>query len=150
MEIKTKLLYLDVKNTNGRIYTQKCALKMMEQFNAYVHNTGALLGELGYPEKFEITLSNVSHKVKSLSLDLDKNYLEGTIEILEETPNGQKVLRALGWTTEKFDDLFAVRPRGSGIVEETGEIDYESYKLYTFDIIPKNQDAFKNVEDKLK
>ena len=145
MEITGKLLYFDRKNRNGRVYTQKCALDIMQQFGELAHNGTTMLGEFGYPEnRAEVALANVSHRIKSLHLDVDNKCIEGTIEILEGTPNGQKVLRALGWTTAKFEDLFVVRPRGTGTVNENGEV--ENYKLYSFDIISKDIDAFKEKE----
>jgi hypothetical protein len=66
MEITGKLMYFDKKNQNGRIYTQKCALDIMKQFGELAHKGTTMLGELGYPEdRSEVSLGNVSHRVKS-------------------------------------------------------------------------------------
>lgn len=137
------LVYSDVKNANGRIYTKDCMMDMLHQAIEDVKD-GCLLGEFGYGSQPEVNLGNVSHKVTEVRLNPYNDSLEGTIEILE-TPKGKQILKMLNENDYKFDDLFVVRPRGTGTVNEKGEV--ENYTLYSFDVIFKQEDAF-NVREK--
>lgn len=129
----------DKKNKNGRIYTKECGLEILKQAQENIKD-GNLLGEFGYPDRSETNLGNVSHRVIDMKYNPFTNSLEGTIEILE-TPKGQQILKMLKENQYKFEDLFVVRPRGTGTVNEKGEV--ENYTLYSFDVIFKQEDAFK-------
>ena len=140
MKVTGKFIVFDQKNKNGRIYTKECGSAIMQQFNKLAHEGQMILGEFGYPEnRFEVSLGNVSHRVDSLEFDMLNNCLRGTIEILE-TPKGKQILKMLNENGYKFEDLFVVRPRGTGTVNEKGEV--ENYTLYSFDVIFKQEDAF--------
>jgi len=140
MKVTGKFMYFDQKNKNGRIYTKECGSAIMQQFNKLAHEGQMVLGEFGYPEdRVQVSLGNVSHRVDSLELDLLNNCLKGTIEILD-TPKGNQILKMLKENDYKFEDLFVVRPRGTGTVNEKGEV--ENYTLYSFDVIFKQEDPF--------
>lgn len=143
-ELTGKFLYCDVKNANGRIYTKKCVLGALEHPNEDIRQ-GNLLGELGYPDRPETSLRNVSHRVVDLKYNHNDNSLEGTIEILDGTPKGKELLKMINNDPKRFDELFVIRPRGTGIVNEKGEV--ENYTLYSFDIMSREKDAF-NVREK--
>lgn len=67
------------------------------------------------------------------------NSVEGTIEILA-TSSGNRVMNMIKNDPKKFEELFVIRPRGTGIVNERGEV--ENYTLYSFDVISRDKDAF--------
>ena len=137
------LLYYDVKNSNDRIYTKECAARIVEQSKEDIEK-GNLLGELGFPERFEVSLGHVSHRVCEIHLNEENKSIEGTIEILKGTPKGQYILKLLEESNCKFEDMFVIRSRGTGTVNpKTKEI--ENYTLYTFDVILKEDDAFKTM-----
>lgn len=145
---RTKLtgtfLYCDVKNANGRIYTSKCAIEMLE--NAFENmREGNLLGELEYPNRPETNLGNVSHRVIDMKFNPINKSVEGTIEIFEGTPRGKKLMDLIDGDPNKFNELFVIRPRGTGTVNEKGEV--ENYTLYSFDVVSRDKDAF-NVREK--
>ena len=77
-----------VENRNGRIYEEAQYLKHLEYLKTDCAN-GNLLGELDHPERFEVSLNNVSHRVTDLWYDQAKRQVLGRIEILEGTPKGQ-------------------------------------------------------------
>ena len=141
--ITGKFLYCDVKNANGRIYTKECAFDILQQAKKDIDEEN-LLGELGYSDRPEIALKNVSHRVSDIKFDPINNALEGTIEIFEGTPKGKQLLEMIDNDLQKFNELFVIRPRGTGTVNEKGEV--ENYTLYSFDIVEREKDAF-NIEE---
>jgi len=143
IKISGTFLYFDTKNGNGRIYPQKLAGDILSALQNDIKN-GNVLGELGFPERFEVSLANVSHIVEEVHFNSKQNSIEGTIRVLEGTPNGNRLLNMIDYDPEKFNKMFVVRSRGAGTVNENGEV--ENYKLYSFDIIPKDQDSFKNIQ----
>jgi len=136
--ITGKFLYCDVKNANGRIYTKECALGILQHAHKDILD-GNLLGELGYPDRPETSLANVSHRIVDMWMNPNDNSVEGTIEILA-TPSGNRVMNMIKNDPKKFEELFVIRPRGTGIVNERGEV--ENYTLYSFDIVSRDKDAF--------
>ena len=137
IKLTANLLYYDQKNLNGRIYTKEMAEKIVEQFE---NRDGEMFGELGYPDRFEVLLTQVSHKVEEIHLDEENKAIVGTIKILD-TPKGKIVKEMLG-----TDDYIGItcRPRGSGTVNENSEI--EDYTLYSFDLV-SGPDAFANIKE---
>jgi len=79
---------LGVENRNSRIYSEQSYLPHLEYLKKDIA-TGNLLGELDHPERFEVALSNVSHRVTDLWYDQQNRQIKGRIEILEGTPKGQ-------------------------------------------------------------
>ena len=137
IKLTANLLYYDQKNLNGRIYTKELAEKIVEQFE---NRDGEMFGELGYPDRFEVLLTQVSHKVEEIHLDEENKAIVGTIKILD-TPKGKIVKEMLG-----TDDYVGItcRPRGSGTINENSEI--EDYTLYSFDLV-SGPDAFANIKE---
>jgi hypothetical protein len=48
----------------------------------------------------------------------------------------------------RFNELFVVRPRGTGEVNKNKEV--TNYKIISFDIVPKDTDAFTDADKPLK
>jgi len=130
------LLHYGEKNLNGRIYTKEMAERIVEQFE---NRDGEMFGELGYPDRFEVLLTQVSHKVEEIHLDEENKSVVGTIKILD-TPKG-KIVKAM-LDTDEYIGL-TCRPRGAGTVNENSEI--ENYTLYSFDLV-SGPDAFANIK----
>lgn len=169
MKIQGKFLYYDVINANDRMYTKECAENIVKQFGELDH---PVFGQLGYPDadNFKGNLSDFSHKVKEIHINTKTHAIEGTIEILEGTPNGKKLLKMLKnkltiWdkilnliyktfnkTYKKeiinFNDMFVVRSRGTGEINENKEI--TNYNIISFDVVPKDTDAFAEASKPLK
>jgi hypothetical protein len=141
IKISGTFLYFDQENGNDRIYLRKNCLPSIEEYSKWI-NEGNALGELGFPERSEVSLSNVSHAIEEIHFNPEKNSLDGTIRILEGTPSGQKLLNMIDHDPQKFNEMFVVRSRGAGTINENKEV--EDFKLFSFDIIPKEQGSFKN------
>ena len=57
------LLFADTLNANGRMYSEEAVISMKKQFEEKILKTGVVFGELGYPESFETSVKNISHKI---------------------------------------------------------------------------------------
>jgi len=148
MKIKGTFLYYDVENSNGRMYTKECAKDIVKQFEELSHEI-PMFGQLGYPnaENFKGNLSDASHKVKEIHINEERKSIEGTVEILN-TPNGRKLLGLIDNDIEKFNELYVVRSRGTGEINENKEI--TNYNIISFDVVPKDTDAFIEMQKPLK
>ena len=120
------LLPLDVKNANGRIYDQAAAEKILGDIAG---KKIPMYGELGYPETFDISLSNVSHIVEIVRLE--NNRILGDIKILE-TPSGKILENSL--------PHYVFRPRSAGSIQENGIVDIS--KFFTFDAVRVEADSY--------
>ena len=126
---KVVLIPFDIRNGNGRIYTKTALKKVIKELQKKISELGVLFGELGYPDSFDTTLSNVSHEITKIWIE--KNKLMGNIRPLN-TKSG-KIL------SEHIND-YVFRPRSTGVVGENGIIEIK--KLFTFDAILKKNDAW--------
>jgi len=137
-------IYADVKNANERIYPRECVLNMMNQAQKHIQS-GNLLGELDFPDRPEVNLGNVSHRVTEVHFNPIKNTLEGTIQVLE-TPKGhilRSQIEACGGASNFMNNMACIRSRGTGTINEKGEV--ENYTLYSFDVIAQDKDPYKDI-----
>ena len=137
MKITVPLLKADVTNRNGRVYTEEAIEKMIEDFNEKRGMHGVFLGQLGFPENIDVTLSEVSHDVEKIYLE--EKTLFGDIKILE-TPKGD-LLKGL---IEMGGIVF--RPRSAGNVDSSGEV--QNVNLISVDAISSSEDVY-NISDLL-
>jgi hypothetical protein len=151
MKITTTLLYYDVENGNGRIYTKKCAKDIVNQFKK-MKKDGAILGEPSFPDgrygdRSTTFLGNVSHEIEEIHLDEENKCIVGNIKILDSDPG--KILKELYKSPEEFNNSFSVRSRGIGDVDPSTK-EVINYQIVSFDLVPKEQDSFKEIEQNLK
>ena len=123
-KFRTDLIHFGYINKNGRIYEE-------ENIDLNNLNNSTLLGELGDPNRFEISLSNVSHQISNFEISCGTLY--GDIQVLSTT-QGEMLEKLLQSTDMVF------RPRGSGVVNKKGTI--SDYNLYAFDAIFETDDFF--------
>jgi len=118
-----------IENRNGRVYEEKEYLPHLEYLKNDI-NTGNLLGELDHPERFEVALGNVSHRISELWYDQGKRQILGRIEILEGTPKGQiaKALLDAGVP-------LSISSRAAGTVNEDKTVSIQ--QIYTYDLVAK-------------
>jgi hypothetical protein len=117
------------ENRNGRIYEEKVYLPHIQYLKEDI-SKGALLGELDHPERFEVSLSNVSHKITDIWYDQAKRQLKGRLEILEGTPKGA-IAKAL---LEAGVNL-SISSRAAGTVNENKTVEIQ--QIYTYDLVAK-------------
>lgn len=133
MKKTVKLLKFDVLNLNNRIYTKKevepCLISLKEKIR-----DGVLFGELGYPENYDVSLREASHKI--LDLYIEDDYLIGVIETLNNSS---------GHVLKELIDTVVFRPSSIGTVNENKYVRLEN--ILTFDAINSETDAFKGLMD---
>ena len=124
-------------NGNGRVYTRPVLEREVKKYQKLVEEKRAL-GELDHPEKVEVSLEKVSHKVTSIWMEGNK--VMGKIQVLE-TPAG-KTLRAL----VEGGCAIGISSRGTGSVHEQNgkSIVQEDFELVCFDVVsePSTPGAF--------
>ncbi|MEK0376833.1 MAG: hypothetical protein QQN51_06945 [Nitrosopumilus sp.] len=118
-----------IENRNGRIYEEKEYLPHLEYLKNDIEN-GNLLGELDHPERFEVALSNVSHRVSALWYDAAERQIKGRIEILEGTPKGQ-----IAKSLIDANIPLSISSRAAGTVNEDKSVDIQ--QIYTYDLVAK-------------
>jgi hypothetical protein len=117
-----------VENRNGRIYEEKEYLPHLEYLKKDIAN-GNLLGELDHPERFEVALGGVSHRISELWYDQGKRQVLGRIEILE-TPKGQIAKSLLDAGVP-----LSISSRAAGTVNEDKTVAIQ--QIYTYDLVAK-------------
>lgn len=122
--------FLDLENSNGRKYNLDSTMHQVRETQHVVGN-GNMLGELGHPERNEVKLSDVSHKITGLWVDPMRKELNGKLEILDGTPKGQMAKKLV----EKETPL-NVAMRASGSINDKGEVELD--KIYSFDLVTEN------------
>lgn len=127
---EAELLIFDVKNLNGRIYTEN-NVNILD-LNIMAKN-GVAYGEIGHTEDFSVSLKNVSHIFNDFYIKSDqlKKSLYGKGRILN-TPNG-KFLKKI------YKDV-VFRPRSIGEVDDKGVV--FNLQILSFDAIPKSTDSY--------
>jgi hypothetical protein len=117
-----------VENRNGRIYEEKEYLPHLEYLKKDINNNN-LLGELDHPERFEVALGNVSHRISELWYDQQKRQVLGRIEVLD-TPKGQIAKSLL-----EAGIPLSISSRAAGTVNEDKTVQIQ--QIYTFDLVAK-------------
>jgi len=124
-------------NGNGRVYTRPVLEREVKKYQQLVEQNRAL-GELDHPDKVEVSLEKVSHKVNEIWMEGNK--VMGKIQVLE-TPAG-KTLRAL----VEGGCSIGISSRGTGSVTERNgkSIVQEDFELVCFDVVsePSTPGAF--------
>lgn len=152
MKITTVLLEMNKENLNGRIYTRECVENMIEQFNRKFGQQGYFFGETGIPDSTTVSLSKISHNVTKI--EIQGNKLLGDIQILN-TPQGEFLKSFIKESLKDYISLLieitnpkvpiVFRPRSIGSVNPDKTI--EITELISFDVVPRDNDAFKGLLD---
>ena len=118
-----------VENRNGRVYEEREYLPHLEYLKKDIAG-GNLLGELDHPERFEVALSNVSHRITDLWYDQSLRQIKGRIEVLEGTPKGQIAKSLL-----ESGIPLSISSRAAGTVNEDKTVSIQ--QIYTYDLVAK-------------
>ena len=115
-----------VLNNNNRIYEENEYLPHLEYLNKKI-SENRLMGECDHPEKFDVSLTKVSHIVESLVYDKDKRQLIGRVRLLD-TPSGRiaKELVAAGVP-------ISISSRAAGLVENNNKVKIK--RIFTYDLV---------------
>jgi len=115
-----------VLNSNNRIYEEEEYFPHLKRLQEKIQ-TNNLLGELDHPDRLEISLSKVSHKIESLYYDKATRSVIGKLRLLN-TPQGEiaKKLIESGVT-------LSISSRAVGIVKPDKKVKIQM--LQTYDLV---------------
>ena len=114
------------ENNNNRIYEEDEYLPHLEYLNQKIDKKG-LLGELDHPEKFDISLSKVSHIIESITYNKAARTITGRIKLLD-TPSG-KIAKNL----VDMEVPINISSRAAGQVKENKKVKIQ--RIFTYDIV---------------
>lgn len=123
------------ENNNGRIYDENEYLPHLEYLQEKIAQK-RLLGELDHPEKFDVSLKNISHVIEKLDYDKDKRNLKIKVRLLD-TPAG-KIAKSL---VEAGIPL-SISSRAAGNVGPDKKVQIK--KIFTYDLVA--DPGFKNAQ----
>lgn len=116
-----------IENNNHRIYEEAEYLPHLDYLKAKIAKKG-LLGELDHPEKFDVSLKNVSHIIESLDYDKASRQVKIRIKLLNRHPAGEmaKALADAGVPLR-------ISSRAAGVVRENKKVQIK--KIFTYDLV---------------
>ena len=115
-----------VENNNHRIYEEKEYLPHLDYLKKKI-GENRLLGELDHPDKFDISLSKVSHLIEEVKYDPKKRQIVGRIKLLD-TPSGQ-IAKNLVDTGVPI----SISSRAAGVVGENKKVQIK--RIFTYDLV---------------
>lgn len=115
------------ENVNHRIYDEKEYMPHLEYLQEKIARH-KLAGELDHPEKFDISLANISHLVEKLWYDKDTRTLRGRIRILDTDPAGMNARKLV-------DAGFpiSISSRAAGTVRDDKHVEIK--RIFTYDLV---------------
>lgn len=157
----------DKVNNNGRIYNREAMHDAFAEFKNRLDEFGVIYGELGHPAGYDISMTRASHactNVTETETGVDVNWhllntaegkmIRETALLFHEVGFFKRIYyyfypKKLKAAQDKFvreyiEDNFVLNPRGSGTIEknEKGEYEVKNYKLFTFDLIRRQESAW--------
>ena len=122
------------ENNNNRIYEEKEYLPHLEYLKDKIKQK-RLVGELDHPEKFDVSLKNISHLITDLNHDKSNRTLKIKVKLLD-TPAGD--------IAKKLVDCgipLSISSRAAGQVGNDKKVQIK--KIFTYDLVadPGFQDA---------
>ena len=126
-----------LRNGNGRIYPEAEISRVVKECQEKIAQGNYILGELNHPDALSINLANVSHAITEIRMD--GNNAVGKMKMLN-TPSGN-IAKAI----MEGGIRLGVSSRGTGNVNESGEVD--SFAFVCVDIVstPSAPDAYPNL-----
>lgn len=126
-----------LRNGNGRVYPVNEISRAVQECQAKIARGQFIMGELNHPDSLSINLANVSHAITEIRMD--GNNAVGKMKLLN-TPSGN-IAKAI----IEGGVRLGVSSRGTGNVNESGEVG--DFSFVTMDIVstPSAPDAYPNV-----
>ena len=115
-----------IVNNNDRIYEEEEYLPHLKYLQKKIDEK-RLIGELDHPEKFDISLSKISHVIENLTYNKDKRNITGRIRLLN-TPQGRIAKELV-----ESGVPISVSSRAAGLVDPNKKVKIK--KIFTFDLV---------------
>lgn len=131
------LMMSEVKNGNGRVYKKSDMERVVAESIKRIKEGHYILGELNHPDVLTVNLANVSHAITEIRMD--RTNAVGKMKLLN-TPSGHIAKGLIEGGVR-----LGVSSRGTGNVNESGEV--SDFSFVTVDIVyqPSAPDAYPNV-----
>lgn len=126
-----------MKNRNGRNYPLHEITAAVNYANKIIKENNGIFGELDHPQTLTINSDRISHVITEMWMDGNNAY--GKAKLLN-TPNGLIAQELL-----KSGVKIGVSSRGSGQVNESGEVSGFNFITYDIVITPSAPSAYPNV-----
>lgn len=137
MMLKGIIQKANTLNQNGRVYPRDILEREVRNYQKFISENRAL-GELDHPDSSVVNLKNVSHIMRSATMEGD--VVRGSLEVLD-TPSGQ-TLRSLVESGVKI----GISSRGVGSTQRQGDyhVVQNDFQLICFDVVsePSTPQAF--------
>ena len=149
-------MYFNKANKNGRVYQSDASKDAVQEYKEKV-DKGVSFSELEHPSSFDVSMNRVTHKitaVKQVQAKLPRKAKKRFIKNRSRFEyknwcmmNGGLKTTAIFLDTELgrmargMRDALTLSARGVGTIGKDGLV--QNYKLLTFDLINKQENAFK-------
>jgi len=130
---------LGVRNRNERVYTYENFNPFVQIINEQISNGEVIWGEFDHPDIFNTSLKNVSHIVTKLTINEERNTVNGVLRILSGMPNGKAAYSII----QEGLPLY-VSSRAAGTTTPDGAVSLK--ELFTYDMVGKPGFAKAKVE----
>jgi len=114
------------ENNNNRIYEEKEYLPHLEYLKEKI-SQNRLVGELDHPEKFDVSLKNISHIITDLNHDKDGRVLKIKVKLLD-TPAGN-----IAKNLVEAGVPLSISSRAAGSVGPDKKVQIK--KIFTYDLV---------------
>lgn len=115
-----------IVNNNDRIYEEEEYLPHLKYLQKKI-DENRLIGELDHPDKFDISLSKISHVIEKLDYDKEKRTINGRVRILD-TPQGRIAKELV-----ESGVPISISSRAAGLVESNKKVKIK--KIFTYDLV---------------
>ena len=115
-----------IMNENNRVYEKQEYLPHLQYLNEKISQR-RLFGELDHPQKFEVSLANVSHVIETLIYDEPSNSVKIKVRLLD-TPCGR-----IAKTLVEAGCVISISSRAAGNVSESGKVKLQ--RIFTYDLV---------------
>lgn len=115
-----------IVNNNDRIYEEEEYLPHMKYLQKKIEEK-RLIGELDHPEKFDISLSKISHVIENLQYNKDNRTVTGRVRLLD-TPQGRIAKELV-----ESGIPISISSRAAGLVESNKKVKIK--KIFTYDLV---------------
>lgn len=120
--------YFGVKNDNERLYDKDDYLPHLKYLQAQI-DEGCLLGSSDHNEDYQVSMKDVSHIIRKLWFDEEKQEVWIEIEIVAtKNGNGQDIMALV----DKGVPIY-ISSRATGFMDDDGRVTIDT--IYTYDIV---------------
>jgi len=115
------------ENNNHRIYEEQEYLPHLDYLQEKI-KAGRLVGELDHPEKYDVSLKNISHVIQKLWYVKESRQLKIQLKLINNHPAGEMAKALL-----EAGVPLSISSRAAGVVRENKRVQIK--KIFTYDLV---------------